>query len=86
MQLIDKHHDISGLAQLVHQLTQAFFEFAAVFGSGNNSRQFDRNKPLITQNLGYFTFDDPLSQAFGDSSFTDPRFSNQAGIVFRPPA
>src|ERR1700722_3291140 len=84
VQLVDKKNYLAvGFRDFFEHGFQAVFEFAAIYSTCNQSRKVQRDDTLRFQNFGDVTGDNSLSQAFDDSGFTYPGFSDQDRVVFR---
>lgn len=83
MDFIDENQGVAVVfRQIVQYAFQAFFKFATVFRTGNQSRQIQNQQAFVTQGFRYFAVDDALRQTFDDGGFTHTGFANQHGVVF----
>ena len=83
MQFIDKQNDVAFLFRQVGQHAfQTLFKLTAVFRPGHQRAHIQRQHPAAFQPFRHFAVDDTLRQAFDDSGFTHPGFTNQHRIVF----
>jgi len=82
MQFVDEQNDLARSAtDLVHDALHAFFEFAAVFRTGDQTREVERDDAFVTQRLGNVTLDDALREPFGDRRLTDARLTDERRVV-----
>ena len=86
MNLVDKKDNIFVFSQFVQNGFHPLFKLSPVFRTCNNRRDIQSYYPLIEQYPWHFFPDDTDRQPFGNSRFTDPRFSDQHRIIFLPPA
>ncbi|KAG0946421.1 hypothetical protein G6F31_014327 [Rhizopus arrhizus] len=63
---------------------QAFFEFAAELGAGQQRGQVERQHALAAQALGHLVIDDALGQAFDNGSLAYAGFADQHRVVLGP--
>ena len=83
MKLIDENDEIVlVLSDLVEDFFDAFFEFAAVFGAGDDRVDVELDDPFAKQDFRNIFGLDTLGQSFNDSGLAYARFSNQYWIVF----
>ena len=64
----------------------SFFEFTAVLGSCHHTGQIQNNQPSVFHFFRHQPLRDPLGKSFYYRCFSNTRFSDQTGIVFRPAA
>ena len=84
MNFVDEENDFPFLSRhFLKELLQTLFKLTAVLRTGNQTRHIERENHLVAQGIGHFIVDDSLSKAFHDGRFTDTRFADQHGVVFR---
>ena len=64
---------------------EPFFEFAAIFGAGNQRAEIERKELLVVQALGHVAIDDAKRQTLDDRGLADTRFADQHRIILGPP-
>ena len=60
---------------------QAFFEFATVFGTGNQRTHIQRHQLFVAQGFGHIAIDDAQGQTLGYRGFTHAGFTDQHRVV-----
>ena len=82
MQLVDEQDDIAFLFRKIaqHRL-QSLFEFAAVFGAGNQRTHVEREHAPAAQAFGHFVVDDALGQTLDDGGLADAGLADQHRVV-----
>ena len=79
--LIDEEQYISGLHHFLQYLFDTFLELTAVLGARNHTGEIQGYQTLLRQGLGNFTVYNELRQSLDHRGLTDPRLTDQAGIV-----
>ena len=83
---IDEEDDFPlGVGYFLEDGLQPFFEFAAVFGPGDKGADIEADNPFVLQTFRDIAVDDPLGQTFNNGGFADTGFTDEDGIVLRPP-
>ena len=67
-----------------HRL-QPLFEFAAVFGAGDERAHVERHELLVLEAFRHVAIDDAQRQTFGDGRLADARLADQHRIVLGAP-
>jgi hypothetical protein len=85
VELVDEEQDaaLGGLHFGEHRL-EAFLEFAAVFGAGDQRSHVDhveREHGLVLEALGHVAAHDALGQALDDGGLAHARFADEHGVV-----
>jgi len=84
VQLVDEQNDLPlRLLHLLENGLQTFLKLPAVFGTGNQRAQVQRNDALVTQTLGHIALDDALRQALHNGRLAYAGLANQHRVVFR---
>ena len=79
---IDEEDDFAlGGGDLVQDGFEAFFEFAAIFGPGDQGPHVERHEFLVAQGFGHVAVDDAQGEALGDGGFADAGFADQHRVV-----
>ena len=82
VKFVDKDDDTAfRLGDFVEDGLEAFLEFTAELGAGNQGAQVERDDPLLLEALGDVAGDDAQGESFDDGGLADARFTNQNGIV-----
>ncbi len=68
--------------KFVYYSFHALFEFAAVFGAGDESCQIESDDALVSEHRGHLSTDYALGESLGNRRFAHARLSDQARIVF----
>ena len=71
----------SCLARSCNTAFQAFLEFAAELGAGNQRAHVERQHALVFQTFGHLAVDDTLRQALDDRGFADAGLADQYRVV-----
>ncbi len=82
MHLIDHKNDVSGSPDLIHDLFEPFLKLAPILGARHQQANIQADHPLFHQDIGHIPLNDPLGQAFRNSSFAHSRLANQHRVVF----
>src|SRR5450631_2198612 len=86
VQLIDEEDDLAFLfGEIIEHAFQAFFEFAAEFGAGNERAHVEREDALVLQPVGHFAVDDALRESLDDGGLADAGLADQHRIVLGAP-
>ena len=84
MQLIDEENDAAVLrGHFLQKPLQAFLEFTAVLGAGNQPRHVERQNHFVLQRVRHFAVHDTLRETFNDSGLANARFTDQDRIILR---
>ena len=82
MQLIDEQDDRAfALGDFLEHAFQAFLEFAAEFGAGDQGTHVEGEYALAFQSFRHFAVDDALGQTFDDGGLAYAGFADQDRIV-----
>ena len=82
MQLVDEEDHVAfALANLLHHLLHALFEFAAVLRSRDQTGEVQGYDSLVLQQRGDVSAYDAQCEALGDGCLTNARLTDQTGIV-----
>ncbi len=81
---VDEQDDIVRLNDLLHDDLEPFFELAAVFRPRDQRSQIKGDHAPVHDVLGNIAVNDPLRESLDDRGFSDARFTDDDGIVFRP--
>ena len=76
MDFIDEQNHVAGFFDFGHHALNAFFEFAAVFGSGNHARKVERDHAFVGDRFGNDALGDLFGKAFHDRRFADARLTD----------
>ena len=82
MQLVDEEDDVAGDFDLVDDVADALFKFAAVLRAGNEPGEVERIDLFRFQVFGDVTEHDLLRQALHDSGFAHTRLADQHRVIF----
>ena len=74
-----------GFLHLFEHGFEPLFEFAAVFGSGNERAHVQGDQLFVFETLGHVAAHDALRQSFDDGGLADARIADQHGIIFTAP-
>ena len=84
MDFIDKQNYLAfGAFDFAHHCLQALFEFAAVFGAGDEESQVELYQFFATQRFRHIAGSHAACEPFRDRCFADARFPDQDRIVLR---
>ena len=86
MDLIQEQKHIPVFGYFGNHLLDALLKFTAVFGSGYHAGQIQRHHAFICNGFRHIAACDHLGKALHNRGFTYPRFTDQAGIIFRSSA
>ena len=82
MDFVDKQNDAAFFGNhFLQQCFQTFFEFAAVFRTGDKSGHIEAQDAFVAQCVGHFTVHNTLCQAFDHSGLTNTGFADKNRIV-----
>ena len=81
--LVDKNDDIGILLNLCEDAFQPFLKFSAVFRARDHACEVQGDDGLVAQDLGNVSVGDPLCQALRHGGLSNPRLTDEAGVVFR---
>jgi hypothetical protein len=73
------------LGQFFQDGLQAFLEFAAELGAGQQGRHVEREHAFALERIGHFAVDDALGQAFDDRGLAHARLADQDRVVLGAP-
>ena len=86
MDFINKNQCVAiVLRQIAQHRFEAFFKFAAEFGTGNQRGQIQHQQAFVAQRFRHFAVNNALRQPFHNSGFTHAGLANQHGVVFGAP-
>ena len=85
MNFINKQDGVLFPYQLLQKIPKAFFKVAAVFCACHHQRHIQAEQTFALQILRHFALGNALGQSFRQCGFSNPRFANQARIVFLSP-
>ena len=78
---VDHQDHVSGTPDFLHDLFEALFEFAPVFGARHQQADIQGQHPLVFKDVGDIAGIDALGQALGNRRFADARFSDKHRVV-----
>ena len=82
MQLVDEQDDLAFLLrEVIEDALQAFLEFAAELGAGDQRAHVEREDALVLESLRHLAVHDALGEALDDRGLADARLADQHGIV-----
>ena len=86
VQLVDEQNNQSLLlGEIVQHRLQAFLEFAAELGSGDEGAQVQRQQALAFQALGHLAVDDALGKPLDDGGLADAGLTDEHRVVLGAP-
>ena len=86
VQFVDEDDRVLALHQFLHDGLQPFFELPAIFRSGDDQRQIERENPLVREERRHVAIRDALRQPFHDRRLAHARLADQDRVVLRAPA
>ena len=86
MKFVDKKDDIFSALHFVHDSLDTLFKLTAIFCTRDHCGNVKSDDTAPQENFWNVAIGDFLSETFNDGSFTDPRFSNKSGVIFRSTA
>ena len=86
VQLVDEENDLAlGFLHLFEHGLEALFEFAAIFGAGDERAHIERDDSFILQTLGHVAAQHALRQPLDDRGLAHAGVADQHRVVFAPP-
>ncbi len=86
VQLVDEqNHVAAGGFDFAEHGLEPVFEFAAIFGAGDQRAHVERDDAFVLQALRHVALHDAQGQPFGDGRLADARLADQHRIVLRAP-
>ena len=83
---VDEQDRVRLLLQVGEQHLEAFFEVAAVFGSGQQRAEIERVDRAVGNDVRHLFVDNALGETFGNRGFAHARLADQQRIVLAPTA
>jgi hypothetical protein len=84
MKFVDEEDDLAlGIGDLLQHRLEALLELTAIFRARDQRAHVEPDDRLVLEPLGHVAAHDALRQALHDGGFTDPRLTNQDGVVLR---
>ena len=81
VQLVDEDDGVLILHQLFHDGLEALFKLAAIFGSGDDEGQIEREDALVGEEAGNVAVGDALREAFDDGGLADAGLADEHRVV-----
>ena len=83
VQFVDEEDDLAiGFGDFFKDGFEAVFEFAAIFGAGDEGAHVEAYDTFVFEACGDVAVDDALGESFDDGGFADAGFADEDGVVF----
>ena len=86
VQLVDEHDDVRVLGELLHDRLEALFELTAVLRAGDDQRDIQRQKALVSEEMRDVAVDDLLREPLDDRRLPHAGLADEDGVVLGPAA